>query len=183
MADEHINRVAVEWCSELILQLRTPVTLTFDHEQGNVFDEVSANCFQMGQDFCKIGKVRFCCVDKLSNCVSRSFTIEFAKFVAPLRLPLRKLAYDMFKLFFQLFDGFLNFLALRFWPGSELVRRNGLIVARWGECETHWRAKNDDFLRRCLFVQGREGFRLLGLESLIDGAALCLVIFAVKYCR
>ena len=130
--------------------------------------------------------MRFCRVDKLSNCVSRSFTIEFAKFVAPLRLPLRKLAYDMFQALFPVVErkSFSNFLALRFLavptrPQEWAYRR---ALGRVGE--THWGAKNDDFLHRCLFMQGRgRPPPARDWRSLIDGAALCLVIFAVEYCR
>jgi len=60
LANEDIDGVAVEWRFELVLQLRTFVTLALDHEQGDVFDEVGTNCFQMVQDFCKISKARFC---------------------------------------------------------------------------------------------------------------------------
>ena len=106
----------------------------------------------MRKDLRDVGKPCLSRLYELPDGKFRGFAIELANFIAPLSLPLGELMHDVLEVFFQLFNGGLSFFALRFRPGPEFFRRNGLTVLRWGEREAHGGTQNDDVFRSGLLV-------------------------------
>ena len=183
MTDQDIDRVAIKRRFELVLQRRALVAFALDHEHRDIFDEVRANCLQCARIFGISAKRAFAVSMNCPMANFAGFTIELAYFVAPFGLPLRKLTHDVFEVLLELFDGGLDFLAFGFLPGPELVRRNGMTVRAGASVKPIGVRRMTMFLAAAFSVQGREGLGLLGLESLIDGAAPRLIILAFEYCR
>ena len=141
---------------------------------------MGANCLKVFDDLLDIGETLLCGVDKVTDGEARRLAVELAHGIASIRLQLRELSHNMLKVLFEALDCRLGFSALGFRRGGTPVDR--LSLAERSECKAHRRAQDADVVGGGFVVQGREGFGLLGLKGLIDGAPPRLVVLAFKYC-
>ena len=122
--------------------------------------------------------------DLLDQMVDREFggvAVERPDFVAPLLVPLRDLANDMFELLFERLD--VGLRLRRVWPRGQALNSSGGTTspfAAGASAKPTGVRSSRIALRRRLFPQRGEGLELLLLERFVDRAAPRLVVLALE---
>ena len=180
LRDEDVDLVTVERGSLQRLAGLAFAAVASRREHRHVLDQVGADRVDMLGDARDVGESGRDLLDQMVDRELGGLAIERAHIVAPLLVPLRDLADDVFEVALQRLDVGLRLLAFGLRPGVEFVRRHDLAVLRGGQRESDGRAQQQDRLFARLFAQGGKRLELLLLKRFVDGAAPRLIVFALE---
>ena len=181
LGDKEVDFISLEGGGRLRWIRRIAfATVALGDENRHVFDKVRSHRFDVLGDAGHVGKGAPNFLDEMIDGIFCGLAVQLPYFVAPLFVPARDLADDMFELLLERRDVGLHLIAFGLRPAIECVGWDDLAVLRRHHRESDWRAQQEDrFLRRFL-AQGRERFELPLLERFVDCAAAGLIFFALE---